>query len=65
MLGIPIQRMYGRQQVNLDKLRLFVSAHSYISFINRRLVDETIKLEGKYCYFVCRDTRGVIRGLDC
>lgn len=50
---------------NLDKLRLFVSAHSYISFINRWLVDETIKLEGKYCYFVCRDTWGVIRCLDC
>jgi hypothetical protein len=50
---------------NLGQTPTIRGAYSYASFINRWLVDETIKLEGKYCYFVRRDTWGVIRCLDC
>ena len=50
----------------LDKLRRFVLSTLLIHLLHYRwLVDETIKLEGEYCYFVRRDTWGVIRCLDC
>jgi hypothetical protein len=48
----------------LDKLRL--SPSTTLTHLHCRwLVDEAIKLEGKYCHLVRRNTWGVIRCLDC